>query len=702
MKVNNSPTPQTLENQIEKKPSTANLTEQPSSSNVSNVANSDVNVDLKSRLSEQVTKSRESFESQNTQNKITQSLNKITASQMIVSRKDVEFAKQLAKSFPPKQSLADMIQSGITRSRRLESNTKAFSRATVSATSTVSTASAVRSSTISNKEFLNGTKEFRAALGQVKNLETQLKQLESQGAPATEIAKVRTQFQTAENQLRSRYGYTASTAPKPGAVWVDPQFMSPELNNGQINSSKFPIKTPVLTPPNPSELLFKNGKSVTFTGENGQNITVKSLDEYKTLVANKRAQLGMPVTGGEPVGVHLALEGGGGKGKRYNPAYSAMFEIGVVPTSISGTSAGSIAAALIAAGGDPKTADDFAKDERLKKLFDFGADIDGGLFNGKAAYDLFDQKLREITGIKDRPVTFADLPIPCQIITTKYNDSQLPAGKEDLSKVENRVFVFSQETTPNTPVALAVRASMGIPGLYDSVQMIDPATGREVELVDGGVLDNLPIGYNKNNLPTVALNLTEANGNNPKNNQGQPKALQSGQLKPSNAISSGLIALNMMKAAAGGARDFRESLNPAPNTFVLSLPTWNLENFKQANSTLGFGYDKNLDPVLDKQTRAVTQSFFRDFLDDLKKPGAKGSNLKTPPTNITFDKSLQLNGKTYRATYAGGDRVNFTSNTGQQYSVSIGKDQLENWFCDDLAFGDLTSRLKMALNDYLN
>jgi len=654
-----------------------------------------VDIDLKSRLEEQTTASRQSFDSQNTQNRISQSLNKITASHSIASRQEAQFAKQIAKSFPPKQTLADAIQIGINRSR----SSAEASRANLTDTANIDF---LGPRAISNKDFLNGTKDFRTSIQQVKQLETQLRQLEQQGTNPAEIARVRSQFLTAESQLRSKYGYTAQTAPKPGTVWVDPQFMSSQLNNGQINASKFPTKVPVTQPPDPNKLLFSNGKPITFKGENGSNITVNNLGEYKQLVASNRAAQGMPVTDGEPVGVHLALEGGGGKGKRYNPAFSSMYELGIIPTSVSGTSAGSIAAALIAAGGDPKTADDFAKDERLQKLFDFGFDVDGGLFNGSAAYDLFDQKLREITGIKDRPVTFADLPIPCQIITTKYNDSQLPAGKEDLSKVENRIFVFSQETTPNTPVALAVRASMSIPGLYDSVQMIDPATGREVELVDGGVLDNLPIGYNKNNLPTVALNLTEPNGNNPKNNQGQPKPLASGQLRPSNAISSGLTALNMMRAAAGGAKDFREASKPAANVFALSIPTWNLENYKQANSTLGFGYDTKLDPTLDRQTRSVTQSFFRNFLDDLRTPGARGTNLKTPPANISFDLNIQLNGTNYRAVYTGGDRVNFVSNTGKQHSVSIGKDQLENWVIDDLAFNDLNARLRVALNDFLN
>lgn len=665
--------------------------------NISNT-NQSTNIDLKSRLREQTTASRESFDSKDVQNKITQSLNKITASHSIASRKDVAFAKQIAKSFPAKHSLADIIQAGISKNRRLEQSKVST---TASTTSQPISAKAVSAKAISNKDFLNGTQDFRNSIQQVKQLETQLKQLEQQGGNPSDIARVRGQFQTAEGQLKARYGYTAATAPKPSSVWVDPQFMSSQLNNGQVTASKFPSKAPVLQPPDPSSLLFRNGKPLVFKDANGKDVVVKDLAAYKQLIASKRAEQGMPITDGEPIGVHLSLEGGGGKGKRYNPAFSEMTEIGVVPASVSGTSAGSIAAGLIAAGADPKTVDDFTKDDRLKKLFDIGLDVDGGLFNGNAAYDLFDQKLREITGITDRPVTFADLPIPCQIIACKYNDSQLPAGKEDLSKVENRVFVFSQETTPNTPVALAIRASMAIPGVYDPVQMIDPATGRQVELVDGGVLDNLPIGYNKNNLPTVALNLTEPNGNNPKNNQGQPKPLPSGQLNPSNAISSGLIALGMMKAAAGGARDFRESLNPASNTFVLSVPTWNLENYKQGDSTLKFGYDDKLDPVLDKQSRAITQGFFRNFLDDLKKTGSKGTNLKTPPANISFERNVDLNGATYRAVYSGGDRVNFVSNTGKQYSVSIGKDQIENWFCDDLAFNDLSSRLRISLNDYL-
>lgn len=636
------------------------------------------------RLKQSGVASRESFDAQRVQKSITRSL----SGQPAARAKDGDFAKHVAESFPKNYSHDDLMQMGVNKARSM-------------ARQGLATTERTAIDSLSNKDFTANTQDFRNTINQVKTLEAQVRQLEQQGADPAEIARVKGQFQAAEQQLTAKYGYTAATAPQPGTQWVDPQFMSGFLNNGQVKSNQFPTKPPVLTPPAPEEVLFKNGRSIVFKGDNGQNITIHNAAEYKTFVADRRKALNMPVTDGDAVGVHLALEGGGGKGKRYNPAVAAMYEIGVVPTSVSGSSAGAIAASLVAAGADPKAVDDFAKDDRLKKLFDVGFDVDGGLFNGKEAFDLFDQKLRELTGIKDRPVTFADLPIPCQILATKYNDSQLPTGKTDLTKIENRIFVFSQETTPNTPVALAVRASMAIPGIYDSVQMVDPVTGRQVELVDGGVLDNLPIGYNKNSLPTVAINLSEANGNNPKNNQGQPKPLPSGQLKPGNAISSGLTGLNMSRAAASGAKDFRETLNPASNVFAMGLPTWNLQNYKQSNSTLKFGYDEKLDPVLDKQSRAVTQEFFRNFLDDLRTPGARGSNLKTPPSPLNFTRDVQLNGKSYQATYKGGDRVDFTTN-GQKYSVNIGKDQIENWFCDDLAFHDISSRLQIALNDYLN
>src|ERR1043165_2877031 len=119
-------------------------------------------------------------------------------------------------------------------------------------------------------------------------------------------------------------------------------------------------------------------------------------------------------------------------------AVNEMLSQGVVPTSVSGTSAGSIGAALIAAGADPKRVEAFMRDPKLAEKM-----------NNANAYNTLDQTLRDITGIKDRPVTFADLKVPLQIAATTFSDTQPPAGKNDLTQVDNRRFLFSQENTPN-------------------------------------------------------------------------------------------------------------------------------------------------------------------------------------------------------------------------------------------------------------
>ena len=40
------------------------------------------------------------------------------------------------------------------------------------------------------------------------------------------------------------------------------------------------------------------------------------------------------------------------------------------------------------------------------------------------------------------------------------------AHATDYSQAGNRTFIFSQETTPNTPVALGIQASIAMPGIW--------------------------------------------------------------------------------------------------------------------------------------------------------------------------------------------------------------------------------------------
>ncbi|HVG59898.1 MAG TPA: phospholipase, partial [Hyalangium sp.] len=177
------------------------------------------------------------------------------------------------------------------------------------------------------KQFTSQTQNFRDTLAKVRSLGTELDYL----SPKSErYAEVKAEFDKAEGELKAKYGYTRATAPKPGAMWVDPQFMAKDVPGGQVSASKLATGTPVTKPPEPLDFLF-----------GGKPDSAQQAKAYQAAVAAKRAELGMPIQDGKPIGVHMSLEGGGGKGKRYAAMLSEMRELGVVPTSLTGTSAGS-------------------------------------------------------------------------------------------------------------------------------------------------------------------------------------------------------------------------------------------------------------------------------------------------------------------------------------------------------------------------
>jgi NTE family protein len=273
-----------------------------------------------------------------------------------------------------------------------------------------------------------------------------------------------------------------------------------------------------------------------------------------------------------------------------------------------------------------------------------------------------------------------------------------------MSQWENRRFVFSQETTPNTPVALAMRASMAIPGIFDPVEMVDPTTGRTIQLTDGGSLDNLPLGYNHDGLPTVALNLEEPNINHPKAIENNLPTIPApkGNLNAPNVLLNTLFGGLFIAGSGGLAKDYQERTNPPANTFVLNIPVWDLKNPQFADDGLDFKYDPKVDGALDVQTRQVTDNFFRSFFKDFQKAGASGTNLKPLPANTSFNREVVVDGKHYQAKYDGsGNSVVFTAPDGVERSLFVGKRKLENWVIDDAAFGDLSARLGLALKGSL-
>jgi NTE family protein len=481
---------------------------------------------------------------------------------------------------------------------------------------------------------------------------------------------------------------------------VDPAFVSSEQAAMPVHARTSPMLTARTTPPPPLDALFSGGKSLALIDRDGKSVILRNADEYRAYIKSQRAAAGASRLDDEPIPVQLVLEGGGGKGKRYGATLNEMVGLGVVPTSVTGVSAGAIGASFVAAGGTPAALQRLSADPELSRLFDVGGSA--GLLRGRAAFDFIDRKLRELTGIKDRPVTFADLKLPLQIVATVAADSDPPAGKTDLSHTKNRIFVFSQETTPNTPVALAVRASMAIPGVFDPVTMVDPTIGRTVQLIDGGVLDNLPMGYAQNDLPVVGVSLAERGSNHPQAdaNRATVKRAAAGALDVSSMLATARSGLHLLDAGAADADDFRDRTDPRPGSFMLSVPTWDLESPRLENSMLGFSWDADVDPKLDKQTHAVTSAFFAKHLKKLTIKGARATNTPAKlPEPLHFTVRLNVDGVMYTGNYSGGSNIPFTGPRGDLRVLRIDQQELEAMYLDHMAFGDLGARLADVLSD---
>jgi hypothetical protein len=80
------------------------------------------------------------------------------------------------------------------------------------------------------------------------------------------------------------------------------------------------------------------------------------------------------------------------------------------------------------------------------------------------------------------------------------------------------------------------------------------------------------------------------------------------------------------------------------------------------------------------------------------KPGASGTNAYTNvPAHLSFNRDVKIDGKTYVASYAGGDSVSFKQKGGSDaFSTRIGQQQIEAMWLDDEAYNDLPGKLRQA------
>ena len=209
---------------------------------------------------------------------------------------------------------------------------------------------------------------------------------------------------------------------------------------------------------------------------------------------------------------NMVFEGGGMKGLAYLGVAEVIdqYKIGQQIERVAGTSAGAIMAAVVSLRLsvqdtiDTFNSLDFSKVNRDEGLEDFATlpvrmkkDLNTPLSQLEAIrrlnnrFGLFPltylyKWLQEIIAdhcVGNGQATFADF--------RKHGLRDLYVVASNLSKHE--IQIFSAETTPDAPVADAVRMSMSIPFVFEALQFDGTQFGQGDWYVDGGLFKNYPI-----------------------------------------------------------------------------------------------------------------------------------------------------------------------------------------------------------------
>jgi len=176
--------------------------------------------------------------------------------------------------------------------------------------------------------------------------------------------------------------------------------------------------------------------------------------------------------------IALALGGGGSRGYAHIGVIRRLEEEGFRIRAVAGTSAGGIIAALYAAGRDLDELETYLADLDQTRLFGRSAKDGPGLLGLSGA----EKVLEELLG----DCTFEDLRIPCGMAATDINSE--------------REVILNQGR-----VVDAVLATIALPGVFP------PRQFKDYLLVDGGVLDNVPVSVARvlaPHLPVVAVVLS--------------------------------------------------------------------------------------------------------------------------------------------------------------------------------------------------
>ncbi len=181
----------------------------------------------------------------------------------------------------------------------------------------------------------------------------------------------------------------------------------------------------------------------------------------------------------------LAFSGSGFLAPLHAGAACAVMDTDCPIVETAGTSGGSIIAAAVALGMTQADLKKLAIDTSFKGLLNFdwfGAIKNRSFCNGNRLLSFLEDTFDG--------ACMKDMMLPCHIVSTHVE--------------KGASFVFTHEATPTAPVALACRASSAVPFIYAPVKY----EGRT--LVDGGVINNIPVDKLKPEDIRLGVDIDEA------------------------------------------------------------------------------------------------------------------------------------------------------------------------------------------------
>jgi NTE family protein len=250
--------------------------------------------------------------------------------------------------------------------------------------------------------------------------------------------------------------------------------------------------------------------------------------------------------------VGLVLGGGGARGFAHIGVLKFLEEKKIPIDYVSGTSIGAVIGALHCLGYKATEIEDLVKATNFNFLFDLGPPRKG-LIKG--------EKLEEFLRTLFKGKKFSDLKKPLYMVACDLKNSQkVIFNRGDLAK--------------------AARASISIPGIFM------PVINKNRILVDGGVLDDLPIGIlrEKGLRSIIAVNLEAKKLNKKVYETAVPKKYSR---KIPNVIET-LLKTHTLTTSA----PLKEAFKDHKNTVIISpkLDKIRIQNFSRAIETINIGY----------------------------------------------------------------------------------------------------------------